>query len=231
MFITKDQTQSYIRRLESLNKKSSRKKKNLLILEPRMFKILFKELPMDSVMELNRVSNSCEQICNEMNIKYESNSTGFPPEDYVGNFICGYTAPQVALMTVEQVLPKLKPGYFFAIWHKYSFLETKVRVNKIFKVNPFDEMLLTASRPAVSSDGYFDSYNNTRSPYNGAWFIWHGDTNGQMKTPTIRWVDDLMEEYYKHDANGNQVVMPYAMGGYKIFSKPIEIELDSCNNS
>lgn len=224
----------HIKKLRQFKRTKTKSKTNLLILEPRIFRIILNELKPKKILELNRVSNSCEQICNQLGVEYKgqhnhkfsNNSPHIKIPDWDGDFICGYTEKSIALSTVLSTLEKLKPGQFFAIWQRYDFLETIKRYNLIFRDNPFDEVILMINRPCVSSDGYFEDFN-TRCPYNGGWFIWYGETNHKKKTPIIKWAtEEFMQEYYLHDELGQQVVSNYIEGGHKTFKHPVNIEVD-----
>lgn len=231
MMLTATETKEFIKALE---KYKNVEPENLFILEPRMFRILFSEAKMDKVMELNRVSNSCEQICNLMGIKYSYQHNPYLSRikenlivpDWSGDFVCGYTNKELALQTTMRVLEKLRPGQTYALWHKYDFMETNKRYNRIFERNPFDELILTVNRPCISADGVFTD-ENTRCPYNGCWFIWYGDNLGKKKNPIIKWAkNEFMQDYYKMNALGRQEVSLYTQGGHKYFKNPVQVTVD-----
>lgn len=230
--MTKDETIQFIKKLKSYQasneraKKSSRKsKKNLNIIEPKVFDSIIRELKPTKVLELYRVSNSCSQICSKAGIKYE----GLHPLQFVqkwdGDIICGYTDISISPDVVEQALSILQEGRFFAYCHRIEFLYSLDRFYNIHKVRPFSRAYIIPLLPMISKNGDFSNGVNIDRYKKLAWYVWVGGEKSEA--PTLHWLEDL-EEYYVLDELGKRIITPFNDGvnSYCMYKKPIQVRVD-----
>lgn len=229
--MTKDETIQFIKKLKSYQasnerkKPTKKKKKNLNILEPKVFDSIIRELKPTKVLELYRVSNSCSQICSKANIKYE----GLHPLQFVqewdGDIICGYTDIDISQAVVEQGLSLLQEGRFFAYCHRMDFLFSLDRFYNIHRTKPFNKAYIIPLSPLISSDGDFSKGTSVDRYKKLAWYVWVGGEKSEA--PTLHWLDDL-KEYYVLDEAGNRIITPFNDGvnSYCMYKKPIQVRVD-----
>ena len=221
--LTQKQTVEFIKKLQSFNSGRGTKHVNLNILEPRTFDILFHHLqsPNKKVLEFERVSNSCEQICNERGLEYvgvyteKKNRSAI--KEWDGDIVIGYASPKLAGHIVSDGLKLLQEGRYLAIYQPYAFIESLNRYRALFEHNPFSKMLVTPGRAFVSYDGTFEVNNCTK---NGAWFVWEGGK--EVIHPEIVWVDELYDKYFVSEEG--KVVKPTKFT--RLYKKPIKVLVD-----
>ena len=222
--LTQKQTTEFIRKLKGFSSGRGTKHINLNILEPRAYDILFSHLqsPWTRVLEFERVSDSCEQICLERGLEYQ----GVYPEpknrikikEWDGDIVVGFVEPKIARRLVEDSLKLLQEGRYLAIYQPYAFIESLNRYRALFEHTPFSKMLVTPGRAFISYDGTFEKNNCTK---NGAWFIWEGGK--EVKHPEIEWVDELWDKYFVVDEYGKNV-KPDRFS--RVYKKPIKVRVD-----
>ena len=224
--LTQEQTKDFIKKLQGFNSQSEIKRSSLTILEPRFFDIILTELGSEKVLELDRVSDSCEQICQEKGIEYNSlYSPVFGQhhqniEHWDGDIIAGLTSMNQAKRIALKGLQLLQSGHWFAMYQTYNFLESLSRYLSIFKETPFNKMYLTPARPLVSPDGHFSDINAIK---NGAWFVWFKDT--PVVNPEVEWIgDELFQKYFVHGEDG-KMLKPDSFK--RVYKKPIQVKIDT----
>ena len=223
--LTQKETTEFIKKLQAFDSKRGVKKANLNILEPRFFDLIITKLGTQKVLELERVSNSCEQICEEYGIEYKgcysrtygSASVKKLPKEWNGDIVVGLANPKTAKEVVKEGLNLLQDGHWLAIYQPYSFLEGTNRYLGLFKDQPFSKIFVTPARPLISPDGDFDIVPSK----NGAWFVWF---KGQpVKNPEIEWIpDELFEKYFVFE-NG-KMLKPGLFG--RVYKRPIKVIVD-----
>lgn len=230
--MTKDETIDFIKKLkayqasnERARKSKSKNKKSLNILEPKAFDTIIRELKPTKLLELNRVSNSCSQICSKAKIKYE----GLHPLEFCdkwdGDIICGYTDIKISGAIINQALSILQEGRFFAYCNKIDFLFSLTRYNYIHTVNPFNRAYIIPLLPLISKNGDFSRGESVDQYQRLAWFVWIGGV--EQEAPTIHWLDDL-KEYYITEPDGRRAIIPFAddLGSYCMYKRPIQVRVD-----
>lgn len=223
--LTQAKTTEFIKKLQGFNSKRGTRHASLSILEPRFFDIIITQLGSKKILEMERVSDSCEQICKEHDIDYYclySEKFGRNrklPAEWDGDIIVGLTSMKEARKVFMKANKILQEGHWLAIYQTYNFLESQSRFVEIFEKNPFHKMYVTPSRPLISADGEFPEKLNPIK--NGAWFVWF---KGQPVThPEIEWIsDELFSKYFICEYG--KVVKPDKYS--RMWKKPIQVEVD-----
>ena len=228
--LTQTQTQEFIKKLEGYNSKNGVHHKNLHILEPRAFDIILNKIGSKKILELGRVSNSCEQVCKEYGIEYSfvysesaRNENRVMPKSWDWDIVAGYVDPRKSVYTALEALKLLQEGRTFALYQPYSFLESYKRYSLLFKTQPFNKMYLTSGRMLISRDGVFDWGENKQMTFNGAWYVWEGGVESEH--PTIEWItDELYEKYFLQDEFTKKV---FKYGDYcRAYKRPVKVKVD-----
>lgn len=219
--LTQDEVKKYIKKLQNFESGRGDKKRNVIVPEPRVFHLLFNVLPSDNILELERNSNSCQQICEQLGIKYKGAYEGMDNRllirEWDGDIVCGSADLKISGFVVLQALAKLKPGRFFAFYQKICFMESYVRYEHVFSEYPFQRLYLTKSRANVS---YEKTYTNSlaREPY--GWFVWFKDS--EQKTPQIYWLDEMWDDYFVTGPDGKNIHVNYQ----RVYKKPVNVTID-----
>lgn len=225
--LTDKETTKFIKKLQGFNSKRGHAVKKLNILEPRFFDIILRKLGSTKVMEFERNSDSCSQICEKHGIKYFGVYAGIrkrakAPKEWDGDIICGLADLKNSGFIAIDALKRLQKGRFFAIYQQYQFMESWDRYKYLFKDSPFQKVYLTPTRPKISFDGNFEDIRP--GVYGGAWFVWEGGSD--VKVPTIEWLDELWDEYFVTDkATGKNLHTDY-FKGCRVYKTPVKVLVD-----
>lgn len=224
--LTQDQTNDFIKKLQGFSSKKGVKHRNLHILEPRAFDFILQIVKSKKVLEIERISDSCEQICNELGIEYHfvysdaAKSNRVVPKSWDGDIIVGDTALKRTRYVAMEALSLLQGGRTLMLYSGYNFLESWGRYLDIFKNTPFNKMIVTPGRFDESSDGVFNE--RISATYNGAWYLWKG---GCKDAPTIEWVEDaLFRKYFLQDELTGKVLKNGAFS--QVYRHPVVVKVD-----
>lgn len=220
--LTEENTKLFIKKLQNYQSgRGNKKKTNFYVPEPRIFHLILNELKSDNILELERNSNACEQICDKLNIPYKGVYPGLRKrasvKEWDGDIICGPTDLKISGFVVLNALSKLKPGRFFAYYQKYEFMESWARYENVFSEYPFQKVYLTPTRAMMSCDKTFKPIT-AFAPH--AWFVWFKDS--PKKTPEIHWLDEMWDEYYVINPEGKVM----RVNRERVYRKPMNVTLD-----
>ena len=228
--MTKAEAMGFIRKLKSYqeskaNKILSKPKENLHILEPKAFDMILRELKPKKLLELNRICNSCSQICNKLNIEYTADSWDTTLKSWDGDIIIGFSDIKKCKGLLTQGLHLLQEGRFLALCQRISFFDATSRYYDWFKKTPFQRLYCPTVRPYVSKTGRFSDGRDVSYYDELMWYVWIGGSD--IKNPTIHWLEDL-DEYYLFDPSGSKMREKFNnSNNYKfVYKKPIIVYLD-----
>lgn len=220
--LTRENTNNFIRKLQRYSPEKDKKDKALSVLEPRGFDIILRRLGCKKVLELERVSDSCEQICKKHNIDYQGVYVGIKNRSYIkewdGDIICGPTGLKHSGFIAIEALKKLKPGRFFAYYLPFNFMESWTRYKNLLRETPFQTLYITPTKLLVSSDNNFEGMYPT--PYPFGWYVWEGGS--EQKTPEIKWLDELWDEYFVTNEAGYNLKLRHE----RVYKNPIKVTID-----